>query len=97
MDGFQPHPGEGSQEEEVQQGGHSSAESGHTKGSDPAIQEEDKVQEEQGRTQVHQDFGGIVPAQLPKGGEGGAMHGVTSYTNIVNSGVSLCFLPFSSR
>lgn len=97
VDGFQPHPGEGSQEEEVQQGSHSRAESSHAKGSDPAIQEEDEIQEEQGRAQIHQDFGGIIPAQLPKGGEGSVTHGITPYTNVLNSGRSSSFLLFSSR
>lgn len=65
---FQPHPGKGCQKEEMEQGCNGRAKAIHMKWGDPAIQEEKEVQEQQGCTQVHQDFGGIVPSQLS--GEG---------------------------
>lgn len=61
---FQPHPGKGCKKEEMEQGRNGRAKAIHMKWGDPAIQEEKEVQEQQGCTQVHQDFGGIVPSQL---------------------------------
>lgn len=70
VDRFQPHPGESCKKEEMQQGCKGHAEPIHVKRGDPAIQEEDEVQEQQGCTQVHQDFGGIIPSQFSeKGGK----------------------------
>lgn len=48
----------------MQQSGDGCAEPVHVKRGDPAIQEEDQIQEQQGCTQVHQDFGGIIPSQF---------------------------------
>lgn len=61
VNGFQPHPGEGGKEEEVQQGRDGDAETLHLKRGHPAVQEEAEVQEQQRRAQVHQDFRGIIP------------------------------------
>lgn len=47
---FQPHPGKGCQKEEMQQGSHCRAKTIYVKRGDPAVQEEDEIQEQQGRT-----------------------------------------------
>ena len=46
----------------MQQGCNGRAKSIHMKRGDPAVQEEEEIQEQQGCTQVHQDFGGIIPS-----------------------------------
>lgn len=66
VDGFQPHPGEGCEQEEVQQRRDGGAETLHVKGGEPAVQEEAEVQQQQRCAQVHQDLGGIIPSQFSK-------------------------------
>lgn len=66
VDCFQPHPGEGCEEEEVQQRRDGSAQTLHVKGGDPTVQEEAEVQQQQCCAQVHQDLGGIIPSQFSK-------------------------------
>lgn len=66
VDGFQPHPGESREEEEVHQGRDGGAQPLHVKGGDPAVQEEAQIQEQQRGAQVHQDFGGKIPSQFSK-------------------------------
>lgn len=69
--GLQPHPGEGGQQEVVQQDGHAAAQPGAVEARQPAVQQEDHVEEQQRRAQVHQDLGGVVAPQLPVVGEEG--------------------------
>lgn len=66
VDGFQPHPGEGGEQEEVQQRRDGGAETLHVEGGDPAVQEEAEVQQQQRCAQVHQDLGGIISSQFSK-------------------------------
>ena len=49
----------------MEQDSDSHAKAFHVKRGDPAIQEEEEIQEQQGCAQVHQDLGGIVPSQFP--------------------------------
>lgn len=53
----------------MEQGSNGRAKAIHVKWGDPTIQEEEEVQEQQGCTQVHQDFGGIVPSQFSEKGK----------------------------
>lgn len=70
VNGFQTHPGKGCKKEEMEQDSNCRAKAIHMKRGDPAIQEEEEIQEQQGCTQVHQDFRRIVPSQFSeKGGK----------------------------
>lgn len=63
---LQAHPGEGGQQEVVQQDGCRYAQPlavDHT--GEPAVQQEHDVEEQQRRAQVHQDLRRIIPAQFP--------------------------------
>ena len=67
VDGLQPHPGEGGQQEVVQQDGRSRAQPlvvDHA--GQPAVQQEHHVEEQQGRAEVHQDLRRVVAPQFPE-------------------------------
>lgn len=89
---FQPHPGKGGEEEEVQQGRDGDAETLHLKWGHPAVQEEAEVQEQQRSAQVHQDFGGIIPSQFSRKGKSKINGELILQINLVNTGSK-----FSSR
>lgn len=67
VDGLQPHPGEGGQQEVVQKDGHGEAQPLAVQARQPAVQQEDHVEEQQGRAEVHQDLGGVVAPQFSAG------------------------------
>lgn len=60
MDGLQPHPGEGGQQEVVQKDGHGQTQPVGFQTGEPAVQQEDHVEEQQRCAEVHQDLGGVV-------------------------------------
>ena len=68
MDGLQAHPGEGSQQEVVQEpgGGDAEAHSVRVEGQ-PTIHQEHQVQKQQSHTQLDQDLRWDVLTQFPTG------------------------------
>lgn len=85
VDGLQPHPGEGGQQEVVQEDGGGRAQAGavHHAGQ-PAVQQEDHVEAQQGRAEVHQDLGRVVSPQFS---------GTRSFTSVSDTR----FSPFQTR
>lgn len=67
VDGLQTHPGEGGQQEVVQEDGHWQAQPIGFQTGQPAVQEEHHVEEQQGCAEVHQDLGGVVTPQFSVG------------------------------
>lgn len=63
---FQAHPCEWNQEKVVKKHSHWDAEASTVVESDPWIQEEDQVQQEQSSTQLDENFGRIIPPDLSK-------------------------------
>ena len=67
MDGLQPHPGEGGQQEVVQEDSYRQAQPIGFQTGQPAVQQEDHVEEEQRRAEVHQDLRGVVTPEFSVG------------------------------
>ncbi len=62
---LKPRPGERGQQEVVQEEGSANTQPHHWVARQPAIQQEDQVEEEEGYTELYQDFGRNVPEQFP--------------------------------
>lgn len=61
---LEPRPGEGRQQEVVQEEGGADAQPGDRLERQPAVQQEDQVEEEERRAELDQDLGGNVPQKL---------------------------------
>lgn len=68
VDGLQAHPGEGGQQEVVQDDGHGQTQPVGVQAGQPAVQQEDHVEEQQRGAEVHQDLGRVVAPQFAEGG-----------------------------
>lgn len=66
MQGLQPRPGEGGQQEVVQEEGGADAERGGRMLRQPAVQEEEQVEEEERDAELDQDLGWDVLQKLPE-------------------------------
>lgn len=62
---LQPRPGEGGQQEVVQEDGGADAQRRERVARQPAVQQEDQVEEEEGGAQLDEDLGRDVPQELP--------------------------------
>lgn len=74
VNGLQAHPGEGGEQEVVQEdGGRHAQPLAPAQVGQPAVQQEHHVEEEQRRAQVHQDLRRVVAPQVPAGGKSPAL------------------------
>lgn len=64
MQGLKPSPGERCQQEVVQEEGSANTQPDRWVERQPAIQQEDQVEEEEGHAQLNQDLGRNIPEQL---------------------------------
>lgn len=64
MQGLEPRPGERCQQEVVQEEGGADAQTDGWVERQPAVQQEDQVQEEEGHAELDQDLGRNVPQQF---------------------------------
>lgn len=62
---LQARPGEGGQQEVVEEGSCADAQRREREARQPAVQQEDQVEEEEGGAQLDQDLGRDVPQELP--------------------------------
>lgn len=64
MQGLKPRPGERCQQEVVQEEGSANTQPDRWVERQPAIQQEDQVEEEEGHAELNQDLGRNIPEQL---------------------------------
>lgn len=69
VDGLQPHPGEGGQQEVVQQGRCGHTQAVHAPGGQPGVDQKDQVQAQQRQGEVDEDLRGVVSPELPEEGK----------------------------
>lgn len=64
MQGLESRPGERGQQEVVQEEGGADTQTGDWVGRQPAVQQEDQVEEEEGDAELDQDLGWNIPQQF---------------------------------